>query len=292
MNRLIASLCAGALAGSVVLSGGQIQLPDAPAKGFGTSITGAFEGWYDAGDGAHIFLVGYYNRNVARDMDVPIGPNNRIEPGGPDMGQPTHFVKGRQTGVFNVTVPKAFSKDQRLTWTITANGVTTSIPLRLHTDYNISPFTDAAVGNTPPVLHLFDESAKGLQGPVASMSTAVAKTATVSSGLTLPIWLEDDAKFTSGTNAPMRNPPPPTTVTWSMYRGSGNVVFDNPKPTVLIVAGGKVGEPFKGKATTVAKFSQPGEYALHVTVNDYSGSGGGGELCCWTTALVKVNVTQ
>jgi hypothetical protein len=30
---------------------------------------------------------------------------------------------------------------------------------------------------------------------------------------------------------------------------------------------------------------------LHLTANDYSGEGGGGEVCCWTTAIVKVAVT-
>ena len=40
---------------------------------------------------------------------MPIGPNNRIEPGGPDMGQPTHFLPGRQSGMFIVTVPKEFT---------------------------------------------------------------------------------------------------------------------------------------------------------------------------------------
>jgi hypothetical protein len=29
---------------------------------------------------------------------------------------------------------------------------------------------------------------------------------------------------------------------------------------------------------------------LHVTGNDYSGDGGGGFGCCWTTSLVKVAV--
>jgi hypothetical protein len=42
---------------------------------------------------------------------------------------------------------------------------------------------------------------------------------------------------------------------------------------------------------TRARFSEPGEYVLHVTAMDYSGEGGGGEVCCWTTAMVKVSVT-
>ena len=36
--------------------------------------------------------------------------------------------------------PKEFTPQQRLTWTITVNGQTNSIPLRMHTDYNVSPF--------------------------------------------------------------------------------------------------------------------------------------------------------
>jgi hypothetical protein len=30
---------------------------------------------------------------------------------------------------------------------------------------------------------------------------------------------------------------------------------------------------------------------LHVTANDFSGNGGGGSVCCWTTAIVKVSVS-
>src|SRR5688572_15141944 len=122
-------------AGAVALSAQQAPiLPSEPPRGFGTSITGAYEGWFDNPDGSHTFLVGYLNRNRSLEVDVPIGPNNRIEPGGPDLGQPTHFLPGRRVGMFTVTVPKAFTPDQRLTWTLTVNGQTTSIPLRLNVD--------------------------------------------------------------------------------------------------------------------------------------------------------------
>src|SRR6188472_3511645 len=94
------------------------QLPSEPQREFGTGITGAFEGWFASPDGTRSFLVGYLNRNAAQELDIPIGPNNHIEPGGPDFGQPTHFLPGRQWGMFVITVPKEFSTaDQRLTWT-------------------------------------------------------------------------------------------------------------------------------------------------------------------------------
>src|SRR4029450_5803746 len=66
--------------------------------------------------------------------------------------------------------------------------------------------------------------------------------------------------------------------------------FDQPRPSVETITGGAVNTPYTGKATTMAGFSTPGEYVLHVTANDYSGVGGSGFVCCWTTGLVKVSV--
>ena len=101
-------LCiASVLASSMLLSGQ--TLPE-PRKQFGGSLTGAFEGWYENGDGTRGFLVGYYNRNLQQELDIPIGPNNRIEPGGPDMGQPTHFLPSRQYGMFTIPVPNGFTR--------------------------------------------------------------------------------------------------------------------------------------------------------------------------------------
>ena len=267
------------------------QLPSEPQRQFGTSITGAFEGWFPNADGSRVFLVGYLNRNNSQALDVPIGPNNHIDPGGPDMGQPTHFLPGRHWGMFAVTVPAEFTgPDQRLTWTIVANGQPMTIPLRLHPDYGVSPFTDVAVKNTPPMLR-FAEQGPGVQGPLALLSKAVTRTARVSSPLALPVWTEDDAKFASGTMALPKNLPPPVRVYWSLFRGPAAVMFDKENPTTEILAGGGVNVPFRGKSTATATFSQPGEYVLHVTANDYSGEGGSGEVCCWTTSLVKVTVT-
>jgi len=234
------------------------------------------------------------NRNRAQAVDIEIGPNNRIEPGGPDLGQPTHFLPGRQVGMFIVTVPKEFTPQQRLTWTLTINGQTNSIPFKLNVDYNVSPLKIEHGGefsDTPPVLR-FEERGQPIQGPVAMVSKlAFTKTTSISTPLALDFWAEDDAKFSSGTNAPMRKPAPPVNMTWSKYRGPGTVTFDKVKPPFETLAGGNVGQPYRGKGATTAKFSEPGEYLLHATVNDYTGDGGGGEVCCWTTAIAKVTVT-
>ena len=110
-------------------------LPMAPFRERGASVTPAFEGWYKNDDGSFSMLVGYYNRNGQQELDIPIGPNNRIEPGGPDLGQPTHFLTGRQWGMFTIAVPKDFKPDDKFVWTIVANGQTTQ-----NTNVSVDPF--------------------------------------------------------------------------------------------------------------------------------------------------------
>jgi hypothetical protein len=277
---------AGAIAGGVLLSG-QAQQPPEPRKQFGASVTGAFEGWYYNEDGSRSFLVGYYNRNSQQELDVPIGPNNRIEPGGPDMGQPTHFLPGRQWGMFSVAVPKDFKPTDKYVWTMVANGHTDSIPLHLVSDYVMSPFSEIAVHNTPPVIR-FEQNGTPFQGPIATLANAQVRTASVSTPLVLPIWAADDMKYTNGTSAPLTRERPPVTLRWSKYRGPGKITFDKPRPTFDKLPAGE--GTFAGRASAAASFSEPGDYVLHLTANDYSGDGGGGFGCCWTTALVKVAV--
>jgi hypothetical protein len=292
MRRFLSTLALLAGAGVLSLST-TIALPLAaqqisePFRKSGASITPAYEGWFTNADGTHTILIGYLNRNTAQTIEVPIGPGNRFEPGGPDMGQPTVFLPGRQVGAFTITVPKDFDRKQRLTWSITANGETMSIPFWLNELYEVNPWSDAAVGNNPPVIR-FDPTGPTIQGPIAVIAKAIPRTATVAAGLSLPVWATDDAKYSSGSNAPLRNPPPPVILHWSKYRGPGAVTFDKNPPVFEKTEGKAV---FNGKATVLAKFSAPGEYLLHVDVEDLSGRGGGGEVCCFTTAMVKVTVT-
>ena len=268
-----------------VLAWGQ-ALPLEPLHEAGASVTGAFEGWFKNPDGSFSLLLGYYNRNLKQELDIPIGPNNQIEPGGPDRGQPTHFLLGRQWGMFAIKVPSDFG-DSKITWTIVANGQTMVIPASLKADYEISPFAEAAVGNTPPVVS-FEERGPTVQGP---LGLEAQRTAKVGNPFALPLWVSDDAKLTTSSGAPPRNLGPPVTVTWSKYRGPGNVTFTKERPDVEKIERKDSTAAFNGKATTSATFSEPGEYVLHVHANDYSGEGGGGFQCCWTTGLVRVSVS-
>ena len=252
------------------------QLPLAPVRESGQSVTGAYEGWYQNPDGSFTMLVGYFNRNQKEILEIPVGPDNQIQPGGPDQGQPTMFLPRRQWGVFTITVPKDFG-DKKLTWTLTANGVTTSIPLSLNPLWAVEPFKNAAMGNTPPTVKLEPEGTV-FQGPPRGI--VASYNAKLSAPIALTVWVTDDM-YKDPVERP-RPDAPPVTVFWSKFRGPGAVMFDKARPEVDIA---------DGKATMTATFDTPGEYILRAQVNDASGEGGGGNQCCWTNVHVKVVVS-
>lgn len=288
-------LCAAlALVAGGALVSAQTLLPSTPPKGFGASVTPAYEGWFDNADGTHTFLIGYFNRNTKAEIDVALGPDNHFEPGTPDMGQPTHFLTGRRYGMFAYTVPKEFGKNQKLTWVLTVNGVTSKVPFYMSPDYNITPTKASEEGphgyNLPPLIR-FDPKGAWLTGPLANPAkAAISRRATVGVPMALDIWADDDAQYSSGANTPMSGAAPPVELTLSKYRGPGVVTFASTRPKMQPLKGGKPDEAYSGTASTTVTFDQSGDYQLHVTANDYSGNGGGGAGCCWTTAIVNVAV--
>ena len=254
----------------------QTTLPLEPASRSGQSITPAFEGWYPNPDGSFSLLLGYYSRNATQTVDIPIGPANRIEPGGPDQGQPTHFLPGRQWGVFTVTVPKGFG-DRRLTWTIVANGQSMSVPVGIVRDYKVEPLEDAAMGNTPPVIRL-EPGGIAHTGPPHGVTASLSTT--FPDPLTLTVWVTD--KPPKRASAPLPGPHPPDLALFgSKFRGTGLVTFKETRPEI---------SKADGRSTTTAVFGAPGEYVLRLQANDSSGDGGMGFQCCWTNALMKVVV--
>ena len=82
----LGGLVAAVVASAIAMTGAQ-QRPEpltmGPARERGASVTPAFEGWYENEDGSFSLLIGYFNRNSKEALDIPIGPNNRIEPGAP-----------------------------------------------------------------------------------------------------------------------------------------------------------------------------------------------------------------
>ena len=257
----------------------QRNLPLDPPRERGTSITPAYEGWYANPDGSFSMLIGYYNRNTKEALDIPVGPNNRVEPGAPDQGQPTHFEIGRQWGVFVVNVPKDFGT-KTVTWTIVSNGEAQSVPFTLNKGYPVSPYKELGMGNQPPVL-AFSQGGAKVTGPPVGVSASF--NATVNQPVAISVWVEDP-------KAPGEAEAPPAllgpvakvaTVSFHKFRGPGKVTFDK----------GRIPVDQQGAMiSAAATFNAPGDYLLRAQANDESGEGGFGFQCCWTNTYVKVTV--
>src|SRR4051794_7666127 len=214
----------------VAAQGTQAPLPLTPPRERGASITPAFEGWYPNADGSFSMLLGYFNRNAKESLDIPVGPNNRVDPGGPDQGQPTHFEVGRQWGVFVVKVPKDFGT-KAVTWTIVANGESQSIPFTLNKGYPISPYKELGMGNQPPVL-AFSQGGAKVTGPPVGISATL--TGTVAQPVPINVWVEDPkAPAGSESAGPGRGGAGlVATVSFHKFRGPGKVTFDKPRSMV------------------------------------------------------------
>jgi hypothetical protein len=282
MRMLVRSACfvvVGMIWAAAVPGGVQQSIQPAPIPhNDSQGVTPSFEGWFRNPDGSYTLSFGYFNRNYKEAIDVPIGPNNRIEPGGPDQGQPTHFLVRRQTGLFTVVVPKDFTPQQKVTWTITAHGQTNSVPGHIRPEWEIDALKEVTSGNTPPVLKFAPTGPTG-QGPTGVSTTM---NITLPGTATLTLWAtDDDVKKREVEN----RKGPPVALNWSKFRGPGNVTFTETSPKFDAT----------GKATTTASFSEPGEYTLRALASDASGGQSaimaGGFQCCWTNGYVKVTVS-
>jgi hypothetical protein len=164
------------------------MMPLAPVPLTGEPVAPFFEGWYANPDGTFTFSFGYFNLNRAETLDIPLGPLNFIEPAEFDGVQPTHFPAEprRDRGVFHVTVPSSWREtQQRVVWTITANGVTHSVPGRV--GYPPLQLADLpmAMGSEPPHVRL---SVDGQPARHIWGAWAEPKTATVGTPLMLTLW--------------------------------------------------------------------------------------------------------
>lgn len=231
----------------------------------GQTVTPSFDGWFPNADGGFSLVFGYYNRNFDEEVDVPIGPNNRIEPGPADQGQPTHFLPRRQFGAFAVTVPKDFGK-RTVTWTLVDRGGTFAIPGYLRPEWQINAFDEITTGDKPPTLKLAADGKIG-EGP-AGLSTSIKATAGQATPLT--VWAAPRVKSPADEGPRERMP-----IAWSQFRGPAMVAFSEPRPKV----------DKTGLAATTATFPQPGDYTLRVLAGTADTTG-----CCWTNGYVKVTV--
>ncbi|HET9607338.1 MAG TPA: hypothetical protein VFO87_09810, partial [Nitrospira sp.] len=210
----------------------------------GQNVVPVFEGWERNPDGSFNFVFGYFNRNYEESLDVLVGPDNNIEPGGPDQGQPTFFAPARQKFLFRVKVPKDWPITKRLVWTLTVRGKTEKANAFLLPEWEMNSQVMALNGgggggggvdedyNQPPVITF--------AGP---LSAAFPDGASVVAAVTDDGVPKPRAARRGG---PPR--PPLLRVAWLQFRGpvGGRVSF-SPSTSPVV----------NGKAETVATVTMP-----------------------------------
>jgi hypothetical protein len=251
----------------------------APVRASGQTVTPVFEGWYRNPDGSFSISFGYFNRNAAESLDIPIGPGNNISPGDANQGQPTRFEPRRHWGVFAVRVPADFG-EKKVTWTLVVRGETFAISGHLKPQWEIDALQgEAGSGNTPPVVKFLGASPEG-RGPAGVMGPTLS--GTVGAPVELVVWATDDGAAERSITGEGRRGAP-VNLTWFKHQGPGDVAFGERTP--------RTGSD--GAARTTATFNEPGTYILRVRVNDASGvDNAGHQQCCWTNGFVRVQIDR
>lgn len=243
----------------------------------GQGVQPIFEGWAYNTDGSRSMYFGYINRNYVETPAVPVGPDNKIEPGAPDQGQPTVFSTRIHRQVFSVMVPKDWGKKE-LVWNITVRGETARAVAWLQPEWEIDPIyggkarSAESLKNKPPTLAVDAQS-------TVTLPNTLALTATVTDD-GLPVPRKVPRKAAVGQETPPALKPEPDQpeillnvpqvargrgrgglqgliVTWTVWRGPANVTFN---PATVEVK--------NGKALATATFTKPGTYVLRGSAND------------------------
>jgi hypothetical protein len=228
----------------------------------GQDVVPVYEGWLKNADGSFTFVFGYFNRNFKEEPVIPAGPDNKVEPGDVDRGQPTYFLPRRQSFAFRVTVPKDWGQKE-LIWSLTAHGRTEKAFAALLPEEEITERMIMTRGG------LFPGDDDPNQPPEIKISPVVAASAGQPVKLTAVVT-DDGLPKPRAPRAPKPGAAPAQsngagarprgglTVSWMEYRGPAKAAFESAGPLAVN----------NGQAVTTAQFSEPGIYVLRATASD------------------------
>ena len=262
----------------------------------GQIIAPAYEGWRTEDDGSLTMVFGYMNENWQEEFDIPIGPDNNIEPGGPDQGQPTHFYPRRSPFLFTIKIPKDFG-DRELIWTLKSHGKVQKAYASLKNDYIIdNQVISTEVGGDFGSLR--DELRTNIS-PDLKVDGDKKRTVNVGAPLTLSAWAKDPDNIPARRG---RGGPPAQTLapgalyrapsslvpasgpglrfSWIVYRGKASTVTFSPEQMktwtdTRAYANSPWSPPYfipepppDNKWITQVTFSEPGTYVLRAVASD------------------------
>ena len=249
------------------------------------NITPVYEGWLPNADGSFELVFGYLNREWDEEIHIPLGPGNTMDPGGPDLGQPTYFFPMRNRFVFHVHVPKDFGSKE-IVWTLTSKGRTDKAFGTLRADYVLDDTVimsnigeGGALSTTPDMV--------GNKAPVLSVDGAKHRTAKVGEPLSLAAVATDDGRPNRrnmpailGGNYMLPQSGNGLRLSFFVYRGPGRAVtFDPPQTKTWEDTRDGGGSPWSAGWVTPpvpegnkwqarATFREPGTYVIRALAHD------------------------
>jgi len=269
--------------------------PLASRKASGDLVGPMFNGWIKNEDSSVTMIFGFVNRNREEIVDIPLGPNNFIEPAMFDGAQPTHFpvyarrgfIGIQERGVFAVTVPAEMA-DTEVIWTLKHKGFNYAIPGRAtSTAYEMSA-GEQALGSLNPTIR-FD-----MDGEVSidrEGITAELMTTSVGKPVTLTAYAQDRGNRSDYPELDQLLYPLGSE--WILHQGPARPDFESEKITGRDRAKGSEGGMEDWTTVqTEATFWEPGEYIVRLRVDNFEAPDSKFDnQCCWSNAYVPVTVT-
>ena len=221
---------AGIAAGLVIEQTAAEQSRPRRSYDSGQEVVPAYEGWEQNPDGSFSLVFGTMNRNWEESLHIPIGPDNNVEPGGPDQGQPTWFLPRRNRFMFRIRVPADFG-EKELVWTLTRHGITKKAYGTLKPDYFMDNNVMMANNGAGISGELYNNIA-----PELKLDGKLKRTAKVNQPVTLTAVARDDDGLPKPRAMRPTNLARPASLTpnsatglrlsWFVFRGPQGVTFD------------------------------------------------------------------
>ena len=270
ISGMMAALLFAASVGAQVTQFSERVFNEQVLRPSGQPVIPLYEGYYPNPDGTYEICFGYFNLNTEEDIDIPLGPNNVIEPAEFDGMQPTHFDRvpaanyRRRFCVFTVNVPADFGQ-REVRWTLNTRGEAITTPGKVLPSYILDEPDSGGRGIIAPVLR-FEEDGPEFKGRTGLMGTRL--TVAVGDPLTLSVRVD--------------HPDNRTWQAWTLHQGPGQVEFTESEFWVAKA---------DGVGTTTARFDEPGDYLIRVQAID-SPTSSFEFHCCWTNGYIPVTVVQ
>lgn len=290
------------LMGLLVAAPLQAQLPErlrdyplgTPAAS-GEAVAPMFNGWLKNEDGSTTMVFGFANQNREALVDVPLGPNNKLEPEQFQGAQPTHFpvynrggfVGIQERGAFAVTVPADMAGTEVI-WTLASGGKTYSIPGRATSPaYELSAAA-AAAGSLRPAIRFTED---GEESTDSVGIYAEPQTTSVGQAVTLTALIQDRGERYGYEGVEPYYAPGNA---WVLHQGPAVPEIETPEVPGQERASEDPNSNMKNdwyEASTRVTFTEPGEYVIRLRADNFLATDSKFDnVCCWSNAYFPVTV--